>query len=193
MTPTTGKLVFLAGPSCAGKTTLGTATRDRLGLPWLFWEIDRVGPRLPASAIVQPEQIAELTRDELESAVHLQDRLVEASLGAIRAYVDRGFRVIAEVFLWGQRQRRIADTVLSDLSPVVVELRCPVDILEQRERIRATTYEGTARTQASWEWLLSPDLVLDATLPSADLAYNLATWLESSPSSRWREHVESAS
>lgn len=193
MIPTSGDLVFLAGPSCAGKTTLGCATRDLLGLPWLFWEIDRVAPRLPESAVIQAAQAARLTQEELESALLVQDRLVEASVGAIRAYVDLGFSIIAELFLWDERHRNVAERVLAGVEPLVVELQCPVEVLEERERLRASTYEGTARQQASWKWLLSPDLVLDAARPPDDLARDLASWLSSSPTSRWHEPMESVS
>jgi chloramphenicol 3-O-phosphotransferase len=185
MTPTRSKLVLLAGPSCTGKTTLGHAAKESMGLPWVFWEIDRIGPRLPASAVIRPEAVATLTPTRLETALAMQDQLVEASLAAIRAYVDAGFSVFAEVFIWDRRHMEIARRVLRGIDPLVVELRCPVEILERREHARATTFTGTARAQADREWLISPDLVLDATRVPEDLVTELTTWLASHPTAQW--------
>lgn len=183
--------MLLAGASCAGKTSLGQAAKDLMGLPWLFWEIDRVAPRLPESAIIQPDQVAGLSAARLEDALAVQDQLLEANLRAVRAYLDVGFNVIAELFLWDRRHMQIAQRALEGIYPLVVELRCSLEVLEQRERARGTTYLGTARAQTEWEWRVSGDLVLDGTRPTAELASELSKWLASTPVGRWPEPIPS--
>lgn len=179
-----GTLVLLAGPSCSGKSSLGAGLRDELGLPWLFWEIDRVAPRLPTSAIIEPDRVGHLSEAEVHQALALQDRLVEASLRAVGAYLGLGFSVIAELFLWDRRHLAIATRVL-DRSPLVVELRCSVEVREQRERERGTTYLGTARAEARQEWVIPADLVLDATRSTPELVREVAEWLARKPEPAW--------
>lgn len=182
-------ILFLAGHSCTGKSSLGKALRDLMGLPWLFWEIDRVAPQMPTAALIEPGQVRNLSKAALREALAIQDRLLEANLRAICAYAHTGFHVIAELFLWNRRSLEIADRALGNDQPLVVELQCPIEVLESRERARGTTYLGTVRAELESEWLVPADLVLDSTKPTLELASEVSEWLAAAPSSSWSRNV----
>lgn len=180
----TGQLMLLAGPSSTGKTTLGLSLIDALG-DWLFWEVDRSGPRMPRASLIEPEQIPHLSAENLAAALRRQSRIVEANVTAVAAYVRAGFSVVAELFLWDEEHIAIASRVWEGLAPLVVELRCPVEVLEERERERQSVYLGTAREQAEQPWIIPRGLVLDSTEPPARLVEQVVAWLNSNPTTHW--------
>lgn len=178
-------MLFLAGPSCCGKTTLGLALIDRLG-DWLFWEVDRAQPRIPTSAVLEPDQVARLSDDARSAVLAAEWRMVEGNVGALSSYVRAGANVVAEIFLWDEQRLAIASRVLSGLAPLVVELRCPVSVLEEREARRRSTYLGVAREQAEAAWVVPAGLVVDATRSTQELVDLVASWLAGDAISIWR-------
>lgn len=176
--------MFLAGLPGSGKTTLGRALLESLGDGWMFWEVDRVAPKLASTAIISPEKALKLSETELAAAFSTQWRQLRAELGAIASYARAGFHMIVERFLWDQEHLEIAQQVLKDLPHLVVELRCPLAVLEERERARQTTFVGTARSESARSWLVSADLVLDGERPTEELVEEVVRWFPSAAMSQ---------
>lgn len=166
------RLLLLAGPSCAGKTVLGNALRDSLPGNWLFWDEALSQPQVP-------------NREDF--ITHENDlRMFEGNLRSIRAYVDSGFDVVAELYMWSEGDLAKAAQVFEGIEPLVVELRCRLDILEERERMRESALLGFARTQfETYQWMIPTDLVLDSESKSVErLAAEVKEWLATRPRPR---------
>jgi hypothetical protein len=104
------------------------------------------------------------------------DQMLSANLGSIRAYVDAGFNVIAELWLEGDETASL-EHALDGIKSAVIRLDCHARILEQREAQRGTTVAGTSRAQAERN-ATSADLVLDSThLSTRELGARVSEWL----------------
>lgn len=163
MTP---NLIFLAGPSCSGKTDLAQELQRILPEPWVHWHADRCQPSFP---------------DRQEFLTSENDRkMVEANLRAIRSYSEAGFKVLAEIFIWDPESLLMMKDLLKSTRYEIVKLECPLETLEDREVARGSTYIGTARRQAELRLDFDADLTLDSSqIPAAELATRIAGWLQS--------------
>jgi chloramphenicol 3-O phosphotransferase len=166
-TPATALL--LAGPSSAGKTTLAAALQRMLPEPWVFLPADLLTDGFPRA---RPEFIsAEMDR-----------RLRHAALLALAAFMDSGFNVIGEAYVWDPGMRELTASVFSHRRAFIVKLQCDLRIREQREAGRPITKGFTRMQERQWNWDFPHDLALDTdeTRPE-DLAATVWAWLNSDP------------
>jgi chloramphenicol 3-O-phosphotransferase len=93
--------------------------------------------------------------------------LLEANLRSIRSYLDSGFNVLGELFMWYATGLEIAARVFGGIEPFIIELTCRLDVLESREKQRGTTHVGFARSQVESRKLAIPaDVTLDSEIMS---------------------------
>jgi len=82
-----GHLIMVTGPSGVGKSTITEQLHQRLGGDWLLWQSDHCQPRHhPVSANLTPDQ-----------AMGFEERMFSANIGAIAAYLNNGWPVVAEL------------------------------------------------------------------------------------------------
>lgn len=161
-------LILLAGPSCSGKSELGQALLPLLPKSWVLWEADRAQPRFEAG-------------DDVTDADEAM--MLEGNLRSVRAYLEAGFDVIAELFVWYPRGQRLLVSLFESFRVFVVRLECATALLEARERARNDSHFGFARSQVeSLSWDFPADLTLDSDHHEAGgLARMVTDWLAASP------------
>jgi chloramphenicol 3-O phosphotransferase len=156
MTPR-GRVIVLNGTSSSGKSTLAKALQARLGGPWLVVGIDTVVFALPKAYLDQPMwgEVFRYVPPEPGSAApfrietgELGVRLIHGLHGMVAALAAEGHGVIVDHVLlepdWLPDLRgRLAGT--ADL--VVVGVRCPLEVVVERERARRDRTLGQAAAQ----------------------------------------------
>lgn len=160
------RLLLIAGASCSGKTELARRLQQMLPEPWLFWEADRMQPLFP-----RVDALVDDVTDE---------QMLQGNLRSIRAYVDAGFNVVAELWIWHPDDLAAASEVFAGIEVGIIRLECDPQVLETRETERGTTFIGTARAQHdSMPQSIRADLVLDSgSLSTDDLSHRVAEWLK---------------
>jgi chloramphenicol 3-O-phosphotransferase len=146
------ELIVLSGPSASGKTCVALELQRILGGRWLFWEGDKMQPPVLWPGATVADDIA----------------MTRANLRAIRAYVESGFSVIAELDVAGDR-RALADEILGELRPYFVVLEAAPETLLARARRRCRS-EGSP---VDPDWVAWHATHLDWSTVRADL--HLAT------------------
>jgi chloramphenicol 3-O phosphotransferase len=141
----TGRIILINGVSSSGKTSILRALQAMLAEPWLDMGIDRFIFMLPKRYLDRP-----LWDDVLGKASESGGtgrRLVSAMHHAIAAAAGTGFDVVADHVLveaaWVQECVRL----FAGGQAYLVGLRCPLEVLEERERTRKDRTLGQARAQ----------------------------------------------
>lgn len=141
----TGQIIFLNGTSSSGKTSILEALQEQLEEPYLNMGIDKFIWMLPERYLERP-----LWDDVLglASSAGQAGHLLAASMhAAIRAAALCGSNVVADHVLveaaWAQECARL----FAGLPAWLVGIRCPLEVLEERERSRRNRTLGQARAQ----------------------------------------------
>ncbi|MEM7021907.1 MAG: AAA family ATPase [Pseudomonadota bacterium] len=168
------KIIFLHGPSSAGKSTLARVLQSRLEEPFWHVSIDHIRDAgvLPLERIRRGDFDWRTLRAAFFEGFHL-------SLGA---YAQAGNQLIVEHIIETEAWLAQLVALLEPYDVFLVELRCPVEELERRERERGDRQVGDARRD--FESLPRPpllDLVLDSRVPAEENAERLM--------SSWRRRV----
>lgn len=140
-----GTLIVLNGTSSSGKSTLGRALQQMHERPMLELGIDRFIWALPPRYLDLPLWDEVLGR--AAEAGPVGHRLVTGMHRALAALLDAGLDVVADHVL-------VEPAWVSDLARVIgerrgwlVAVRCPLAVLEARERERKDRTLGQARKQ----------------------------------------------
>jgi chloramphenicol 3-O phosphotransferase len=140
-----GTIILLNGTSSSGKTTLLKTLQMVLDEPFLDAGLDRFLWMLPARYLDRP-----LWDDVLGRAVQAGSvgrQLVSGMHLAIIARSRSGNHVIADHVLVEPAWLDECVTLFSNLPAYLVGVRCPLDVLEQRERARRDRTLGQAKMQ----------------------------------------------
>ncbi len=131
-----GKVIFLNGTSSSGKSTIAKALQQFLGEPFLHVSVDDFLHQLPESYLADSRYLSGAIRTLL------------AGFDASNAAIARaGNNVIIDHVL--QEPSWVAPCVkaFEGLQVVFVGVRCPLDVLESREKERGDRQVGMARYQ----------------------------------------------
>ncbi len=146
---TAGKIIVLNGASSAGKTSILEALQasDLPGLegPYLNAGIDKFIWMLPDRYLERP-----LWDDVLGLATQAGAtgrRLFSGMHQAIAALARAGNHVVADHVLVEAEWVRECARLFAGLSAYLIGIRCPLPVLEQRERARKNRTLGQARAQ----------------------------------------------
>lgn len=140
-----GKIIILNGTSSSGKTSVLEALQERLEEPYLNMGIDKFIWMLPERYLERP-----LWDDVLGRASEAGDtghRLVSAMHHAIAAASRQGMNVLADHVLVEAAWAKECAHLFAGLPAWLVGVRCPLDVLEERERNRRNRTLGQARAQ----------------------------------------------
>ena len=154
--PHPGRIVLLNGTSSSGKTTLVKALQAILPEPWLEIGIDRFVFALPKRYLDQPlwSEVFRYVRPDgapdgpfrIETG-QLGRRLVAGMHRTVAALAGAGLDVIVDHVLledaWLEECRRL----WAGFDVLVVGVRCPLDVILERERTRRDRTIGQAEAQ----------------------------------------------
>lgn len=148
-----GRVIVLNGTSSSGKSTLARALQARLEGPWLGVGIDTVVFALPKAYLDLPlwAEVFRYVPAEPGSTApfrietgELGQRLVSGMHGMVAALVDEGNDVIVDHVLVEPGWLPDLRDRLSDARVLVVGVRCPLEVVVERERTRRDRTVGQA-------------------------------------------------
>ncbi len=143
--PSPGTIVILNGASSSGKTSILRVLQDMLSEPYLDAGIDKFIWMLPERYLDRP-----LWDDVLGLAVQPGEtgrRLFAGMHRAIAALAQAGNNVLADHVLVEPAWVSECASLFCDLPAYLVGIRCPLEVLEERERSRKDRTLGQARDQ----------------------------------------------
>jgi predicted kinase len=162
--------IFLSGPSGVGKTTVSRALIRRLTEPWLFFEVDKCQPTLP-------------DRPEV-ATIEIDRAMVAANIGAVRSYVDSGFRVLAEMDVADDFSRTTVRQLLGKRARTIV-LTCSTETAVNRASTRSAgvSMDFVRRHTLSRSW---NDVEVDRIEPTdgrdlEEVVEAVRSWIEDRP------------
>jgi chloramphenicol 3-O phosphotransferase len=140
-----GKIILLNGTSSSGKTSILKALQKILEEPYIEAGIDKFIWMLPSRYLDRPlwDEVLGLAR-EAGSLGHLLASGMHRSLAALSR---AGLNVLADHVLVEPAWVCECAELLADLPAYLIGIRCPLEVLEQRERARRDRTLGQARLQ----------------------------------------------
>lgn len=140
-----GRIILLNGTSSSGKTSVLRAVQASFAEPYLDLGIDKFIWAMPERYLDRP-----LWDDVLGLATQAGEtghRLFGAMHHAIAAAARQGMNVVADHVLVEPRWVAECAVLFHDLPAWLVAVRCPLSVLEARERARKNRTLGQARAQ----------------------------------------------
>jgi chloramphenicol 3-O phosphotransferase len=143
MTP--GTIILINGASSSGKTSIIKALQELLEEPYVDAGLDKFLWMLPGRYLERPlwDEVLGLA----DRAGPVGHQLVAGMHQAIAALSLAGINVLADHVLVEPDWLRQCISLFSPLPAFFVGVRCPLDVLEQREQLRRNRTWGQARVQ----------------------------------------------
>lgn len=141
----TSTIIFLNGTSSSGKTSILKSLQDQLQDPYLDMGIDRFIFMMPKRYLNRPLWDDVLGKAAQAGTVGMT--LVSGMHHAIAAAAQRGNNVIADHVLVEKAWVDECVQLFAGMHAYLIGIRCPLEILEQRERDRKDRTLGQARAQ----------------------------------------------
>lgn len=136
-----GRIIFLNGTSSSGKTTIARALQEILPEPHMHVAID-------GFFSMYPERVWNPTRQEdAEVLQRLVPTVVSGVQRAVAALAEAGNQIILDHVLEDPAWLRECVERWAGLEVLLVGLRCPLPVLEQREAERGDRAPGLAKVQ----------------------------------------------
>jgi len=175
-------IVYLNGPSSAGKTTLARALQNSLQSPFLVLGIDQI-------IYMMPEKLNDWTNDTVapgfswqpvkdQQGVIIAYKIVTGDFGKLmmQAFKDivltlatSGHSIIVDDVSFGKQQVAEWQQMLQSFNVLWVGVTAPLDILEQREKSRGDRKIGSARWQFEHVHQgVEYDLIVDTHMQTID-------------------------
>jgi chloramphenicol 3-O phosphotransferase len=141
----TGKIIILNGTSSAGKTSIARALQDRLADPYLEVGLDKFIWMLPRRYLDRPLWDDVLGLNVTAGATG--HWLVAGMHRTIATLSAAGIHVIADHVLVEPAWLLECVRLFCDPPALLVGVRCPLAVIEERERARKDRTLGQARAQ----------------------------------------------
>jgi chloramphenicol 3-O phosphotransferase len=138
-----GQIIFLNGTSSAGKTSIAKELQERLQEPYMLLSLDAFFLMYPEKAI-DPQ-----TKSGAEVFVRLVPGVVEGFHKAAAALASTGNNLIIDHVLQEDEWLDQCLQCLAEYSVLFVGVKCPLNILSEREKQRSDREPGTAEYQFS--------------------------------------------
>jgi len=158
-----GKIIILNGTSSSGKTSIARALQNLMDEPYLDAGLDRFLWMLPKRYLNRPlwDEVLGLNVKAGEMG-HL---LVSGMHRAIQTLSLAGVNVVADHVLVEHAWVLECVALFSELPAYMVGVHCPLEVLEERERVRNDRTLGQAREQFEFVHL---GLVYDVEVNTAE-------------------------
>jgi chloramphenicol 3-O phosphotransferase len=153
-----GNIVFLNGTSSSGKTTLSLALQDRLEEPWLHLALDQFRDGMPGrfrglnspagtpgamGLNVVPVVTDEGAYTDIQFGC-MGNRMLRGMRRAIAAMAHSGNNIIIDDIIMNDQFLQDYLVAMEGLNVIFVGVRCPLPIINERERQRPGRFPGTA-------------------------------------------------
>ncbi len=154
----TGKIIFLNGTSSSGKTTVSLALQERLEQPYIHVALDQFRDGMPARFrglnspagttgheglnVVPVEQDGDIHTDIRFGQMGLT--LLKGMRRAIASLAECGNNVIIDDIIMQDDFLDDYLQTLVDYQVIFVGIRCPLEVINQRELQRPGRFPGTA-------------------------------------------------
>ena len=142
---TEGTVLVLNGTSSSGKTSIVRALQEVLEEPYLDAGIDRFLWMLPKRYLNAP--LWDTVLGHADRAGPIGHQLISGMHHAIAAMARRGNCVIVDHVLVEPQWTRECAALFQDLPAFLIGVRCPLKVLEERERARSDRTLGQAKSQ----------------------------------------------
>jgi chloramphenicol 3-O phosphotransferase len=154
-----GNVIVLNGPSVAGKSSIQKKLQESFAAPYMAMGIDSIlVAMLPTRYFIgaAPDREEVLygvaSTDESGSPVFTLrfgpkgQRVMAGMHAAVAAFAEHGNNIIVDYILYEREWLPDLANALRSVNAYFVGVRIPLDVLEERERQRATSPRGHARS-----------------------------------------------
>lgn len=173
------RVIYLNGPSSAGKSTLARRLQNVLDEPYLCVGIDKI-------IGMMPQKINRWTTSEDEPTIgyswisdhdgsivlnvgHFAQRMEPLLRKMVNTMIAEGHNVIVDDVSFGEEEVDKWRSALQNENVIWVGLQAPVDVLEEREKSRPDRILGSARAQSYVVHRgVQYDLYFDTSITSLD-------------------------
>ena len=138
-------ILILNGTSSSGKTTLSRAIQETMDDPYLDAGLDKFLWMLPRPYLNSADLWARVMTPTESGPIGMA--LIAGIHRSIAALAGTGNHVVADHVLVDPRWLNDCAATLADLPAHFIAVRCPLDVVEQRERERKDRTLGQARAQ----------------------------------------------
>ena len=137
----TGQIIFFNGASSSGKTTLAKVLQEKLEEPYIYVSMDNFINLYPEKYLNPTNQ------EEMQITWQLILNVISGMTKSLAALAKTGNNIILDHLL--REEGWLEDCVESwqGLDVLFIGLRCPLEVLEQREKERGDRNIGNARYQ----------------------------------------------
>ncbi len=154
------QIIYLNGPSSAGKSTLAHALQEQLTEPYLLIGIDNLIDMMPKKSndwyhdiktegfSFQPAISNDNEKVYRINAGPYGQRIIQALKDTVLTLASKGFNIIVDDVAFGKEPAELWRKTLSPFNVLWVGITAPVEVLEQRELDRGDRKRGSARWQA---------------------------------------------
>lgn len=136
-----GKIVILNGTSSSGKSTIASLLQQSLAEPFMICSIDSF-LSMYSDKVTEPQN-----EEDVAITIQVLPRVIEGFHRSVAALAGSDNNVIVDHVLQEEEWRRQCLEEWADLDVLYVAVKCPLPILEQRERERGDRVIGTAEYQ----------------------------------------------
>ncbi len=177
------EIIYINGPSSAGKTTLSRALQERLPEPYLYLSIDTLIELMPIKVndwSGQGSAIGYSFQQIVDEEGYTTYRVVAGEYGAkiatafrtmVLALARSGLKLIIDDIAFGAAQVQLWRDCLRDFATLWIGVTASPEMLFAREAARGDRLIGSARDQlARVHQGITYDLVIDTTALSTDEA-----------------------
>ncbi|MBV7337551.1 AAA family ATPase [Chloroflexi bacterium TSY] len=168
-----GRIIFLNGAPCAGKTTIARALQETLDEPYLHLSADHILGMLP-------QRYRNVRNPDNYRVIY---KAISGMHHAVATLAAAGNNVIVDTVLANKDNLAECVFILAHFRVTFVGVFCPLEALERRERERDDRYAGMARAQ--FEQVHAHqiyDLEVDTSLESAqEIAAKIKAYNQSVP------------
>lgn len=168
-----GRIIFLNGTSCSGKTTIAHSLQKILDDPYLHVSVDDFLKMLP-------QQYRNVRNPSNYRAIY---KAVSGMHHCVAALAAAGNNVIVDTVLANKDNVAECVFILAHYRVTFVGVFCPLEELERRERERDDRYAGMARAQFDHvhEHQIY-DLEVDSSIESVEqIAEKIKTYNQNTP------------
>lgn len=136
-----GYVIFLNGTSSSGKTTIAKALQEQLREPYMYVSIDNYFHMYP-DWFLNPT-----TRAGAIALAQLTPAIISGLHRSVAALAQAGNNVIVDHLLQDKGSLEECVEKWVGLDVLFVGVKCPLRVVEQREKERGNRNVGTARSQ----------------------------------------------
>ena len=159
-----GQIILLNGSSSAGKTTLALALQQTFREPWQHIALDQFRDGMPGrfrglnsplgtpgaqGLNIVPRNLTLNDQETEQTVTHIQfgdtgRQILKGMRRAIAAFAEAGNNVIVDDILFERSFLQDYVQALGHLEVLLVAVRCPLEVVNEREKRRTGRFPGTA-------------------------------------------------